>query len=108
MKRMNAVIIIMVQFLVFPHTALGLGGLDDQKSTQMLVAFLLFSTIGAFVAAGARAGAIMLLVFGILFVVFGIKDGGLPIAFTGIPLDLAIGVVSSIIAAIILAAIKRD
>lgn len=106
MKRAKIEIGLVILLLVFPATSFALGGLDDQKSTQMLVAFFLFFTTGAFIAAGPRGGAIMLLGFSILFVVLGISEGGLPVTMTGIPLELAIGIVSSIIAAIILAAIK--
>lgn len=106
MNRAKTVMGLVILLLVFPSTSFALGGLDEQKSTQMLVAFFLFFTIGAFIAAGPRGGAIMLLCFSILLVALSISEGGLSVSMTGIPLELAIGVVSSIIAAIVLAAIK--
>lgn len=104
--------------VLFPATAFAFGGADKELSMAMFTGFFLFSVIGIFVAvtfnagaragaqAGAQAGAMMLLFWSIILVIVGIQEGGIRVEMTGIPLELAIGVVSSIIAGIILILIQ--
>jgi hypothetical protein len=55
---------------------------------------------------GARSGGIMVAVFCVLLIVFGTLDGGIRVNLNGIPLELAIGIIASIIAGIILMVIQ--
>jgi cytosine/uracil/thiamine/allantoin permease len=114
-RKHHEALFVMLYLLLFPTLSFALGGTDEKTSTAMLVGFFLFSTLGSFafvtsekgVREGALCAAVMLLVWCILFVVFGIMKGGIRIKMTGIPLDLAIGVVASLIAAIIMLIIQR-
>lgn len=101
MRYFLSAMLLFFQFL-YPSPILAFGGLSQEKSTAMFIGFFLFYTLGAFIFAGARGGGIMVAAFCILLIVFGILEGGIRVNLSGIPLELAIGIIASIIAGIIL------